>query len=351
MALTPAGVKILVGQGHEVMVETGAGRSSGIADEAYQNTGAQVVASAQEAFAADLIVKVKEPQDFELDYFQEGQILFTFLHLAASHALAHALLQKKVVAIAYEMIQNEAGQFPILMPMSAIAGRTAAIAGAYFLASSHSGQGVLLGGLPGVSEGEVVILGAGHVGSTAAETSLGLGALVHILDIREAPLARLAFRFGAQLRTHFFAEELLEKLLGRASLVISSVLLPGRHAPKIITRQHLRLMPKGSVFADVAIDQGGSAETSRPTTHENPTYTEEGVVHYCVANMPAAYPVTATSALTHATLPYIELLAKGKAALSTNRALAGGVVLCHGKVTHPTLAEELGIHYTPLSEA
>ena len=351
MALTPEGVKSLVGQGHEVIVEMGAGLLSGIADEAYQNAGAQVVASTKEAFVAELIVKVKEPQDFELDYFQEGQILFTFLHLAANHALAHALLQKKTVAIAYEMIQNEAGQFPILIPMSAIAGRTAAIAGAYFLSSSHSGQGILLGGLPGVSEGEVVILGAGHVGSMAAETSLGLGALVHMLDIQEAPLARLAFRFGAQLRTHFFAEERLEKLLGRASLVISSVLLPGRHAPKIITRQHLRLMPKGSVFADVAIDQGGSAETSRPTTHENPTYHEEGVVHYCVANMPAAYPATATRALTHATLPYVGLLAKGKAALSTNRFLAGGTVLCHGKVTHPTLAEELGIHYTPLSEA
>ncbi len=350
VGLMPAGVKTLTSSGHEVVVEAGAGLASGIADECYQQAGAQLAASAEEAFRADLIVKVKEPQPFEIDYLQEGQILFTFLHLAADPNLAFALLQKKIVAIAYEMIQDEKKQFPILLPMSRIAGRIAALAGAYCLQFQQGGQGVLLGGLPGVSDGEVIILGAGHVGSAAAEISLGLGALVHVLDIKEEPLQRLAFRFGAQLRTHFFVEETLESLLPRASLLISSVLLPGRHAPKILTRRHLRHMKKGAVFADVAIDQGGSAETSRPTTHEHPIYDEEGILHYCVANMPAAYPATSTKALTHATWPYLELLARGKPQIADHPLLASGVVLCHGKVTHPILAEELNVHYTPLKE-
>ena len=346
---TPAGVSTLVSAGHEVLVQAGAATRIGFDDDLYTAAGARIVASAAEVYRADLIIKVKEPQLAEYPLLHEGQILFGYLHLAPAAALTSELLQRKVIGIAYETITDAQGTLPLLIPMSEVAGRLAIQVGATALEMEHGGNGTLLGGVPGVLPGRVIILGGGIVGTNAAKMAIGLGADVTIADINPARLRYLDDIFGSRLKTVYSDQHAIETLVQTADLVIGSILLPGKRAPKLLNRKTISSMKPGTVFVDVAIDQGGCAETSRPTTHSNPTFIEEGVVHYCVTNMPAAVSRTSTLALTQTTLPYaLEIANKGAAlAMSEHSGLLNGLNVYLGSVTHPAVAQDLGYPYTP----
>jgi len=344
VALLPSAANQLIRHGHSVLVETNAGTGCGYADEEYAKAGAEIVDQAKEVFApADMIVKVKEPLNAEFSLLRKGQILFTYLHLAASRELTQALLKSGVTGIAYETIQVS-NRLPLLEPMSEIAGRMSVIVGGHFLAKPHGGNGVLLGGVPGVLPGRVVVLGGGTAGVNAARMATGLGADVTILEV---DVERMRFLDITLHTTHtlYSSEAHLVQLLPTVDLLIGAVLVPGAKAPKLISRAMLRQMKPGSVFVDIAIDQGGCAETSHPTTHKDPVFVEEGVTHYCVANMPGAYARTATQALTNVTYRYIELLADlGLAeACQKQPALVSGLNVMDEHITHEAVAQAHGL--------
>ncbi|MHB1077168.1 alanine dehydrogenase [Thiobacillus sp.] len=344
VALTPEGVRVLAQAGHRVSVETRAGATVGFGDDAYRAAGAFVVATAAEIYAADLVVKVKEPQTDEAALLRSGQLLFCYLHLAAAPELARELMARGVTAIAYETVSNPAGGLPLLQPMSDIAGRLAPQMGALGLHTSHGGNGKLISGMPGVPPAHVVIIGAGAVGMSAARMAVGLGARVTLIDRQADKLAYAETLFGTRVASRFSSPEAIATFLAQADIVIGAAQIPGRHAPRLISRELLRQMPPGSVLVDVAIDQGGIAETSRPTTHSAPFFVAEGVVHYCVTNMPGAVARTATDALTHATLPYVQALAaQGLAALDADTGLKAGLQVHAGTITHAGLAQDLGL--------
>jgi len=353
VAVTPTGVSGFVSRGHKVLIEKGAGAGSGLTDRAYQGAGATLVDSPQEVWnRADLIMKVKEPQPSEFPLLRNGLILFTYLHLAASETVTRALLERKVTAIAYETIQLEDGSLPLLTPMSEIAGRLAMQVGAWCLQAENGGRGILLGGASGVRPGKVVILGAGISGSAACQVATGMGAYVSILDINPSKLRYIHDILQAHVTTLMSNRANVEEEVADADLVIGSVLIPGAKAPKLIPRSLVKLMKPGAAIVDISIDQGGSAETSRPTTHLNPIYVEEGVVHYCVTNMPAIVPNTSTYALTNATLSYgLEIANRGfTQALSRNPALGRGLNTYAGKVTHAGVAAAFNLPVTPVEE-
>jgi len=346
VGVTPGGVHALVAAGHEVRVQSAAGGAIGLSDNDYAAAGARVVPDAQTVYQCPLIVKVKEPQAAELALLHEDQTLFCYFHLAASPQLTQTLIEKKVTAMAYETVTDAIGGLPLLIPMSELAGRIAIHVGANALHMANGGAGVLLGGVPGVAPGKVLVIGAGTVGTQAARMALGLGADVTLMDINLQRLRYLDDVFGPRLKTRFSETHTIAALLREADLVISSIYIPGKRAPKLITRAMVCSMQRGAVLVDVAIDQGGSSETSHPTTHSAPTYIEEGVVHYCVANIPAACARTATNALTHATLPYLLKLAQGlPSALQAQTGLRNGLQLYRGHVTHAGLAEDLALPY------
>jgi alanine dehydrogenase len=346
VALLPSVAEQLKRRNHSVIVQKNAGVGSGYSDDEYKKAGAEIVDSAEEVFQrADIIVKVKEPLPAEFPLLRKGQILFTYLHLAASKPLTEALLKSGVTGIAYETIQVN-NRLPLLEPMSEVAGRMSVVMGANYLAKHNGGSGVLLGGVPGVLPGRVVVIGAGTSGVNALRMAQGLGADVTILDIDVERLRFLDMAIN-DLRTLYSSEANLNHLMPETDLLIGAVLLPGAKAPKLITRAMLRQMKPGSVFVDISIDQGGCAETSRPTTHVNPVYVEEGVTHYCVANMPAAYSRTATQALTNVTYRYVQMLADCglKEACLKQPALSGGINTLDGKLTCQAVAEAHGLKY------
>ena len=346
IALVPSAAEQLTKRGHTVLVEKNGGIGSGYPDEEYKKAGAEIIDLAQDVFArADMIVKVKEPLPAEFPLLRKGQILFTYLHLAASKALTDALLKSGVTAIAYETIQI-GNRLPLLEPMSEIAGRMSVVMGAYFLAKHNGGSGVLLGGVPGVLPGRVVVIGGGTAGVNAARMATGLGADVTILEVDLERMRFLDITMGSA-HTLYSSESHLRELMPNVDLLIGAVLVPGAKAPKLITRAMLKAMKTGSVLVDIAIDQGGCAETSRPTTHLQPVYVEEGVTHYCVANMPAAYARTATQALTNITYRYVELLADFglDEACKKQPALIGGINTRDGKLTCHAVAEAHGFKY------
>jgi len=350
IALVPSAAELLTKRGQTVLVEKNAGIGSGYPDEEYRKAGAEIVALAKDVFArADMIVKVKEPLPAEFPLLRKGQILFTYLHLAANKPLTDALLESSVTGVAYETIQV-GNRLPLLEPMSEIAGRMSVVMGAYFLAKHNGGSGVLLGGVPGVLPGRVVVIGGGTAGVNASRMATGLGADVTILEVDLERMRFLDITMGSA-HTLYSSESHLRELMPNVDLLIGAVLLPGAKAPRLITRAMLKAMKAGSVLVDIAIDQGGCAETSRPTTHLQPTYVEEGVTHYCVANMPAAYARTATQALTNITYGYVELLADLglDEACKKQPALIGGINTRDGKLTCRAVAEAHGLNYeTPL---
>lgn len=349
VGLVPASVRELSAAGHDVLIETGAGARIGFSDSDYAAAGARIVRTAAEAWLADLIVKVKEPQAAEFPFLRPAQVLFTYLHLAPDPQQAEALLQSGCIAIAYETVTDRDGRLPLLTPMSAVAGRMAVQAGAHFLEITHGGRGVLLGGVPGVAAGRVTVLGAGTVGAHAVRMAVGLGAEVTVVDRALDRLEAIDREYHGRVRTLMASTGAIEESVCSADLVIGAVLVPGGAAPKLISRALLRKMQNGAVIVDVAIDQGGCCETSRPTTHADPVYVEEGVVHYCVANMPGAVPHTSAQALNNATLPYLRALAdKGwQQALRDDAGLAAGLNVCAGRVTHPAVAAALGRNFEP----
>jgi alanine dehydrogenase len=344
VGLTPGVVEGLAAKGHEVFVEAGAGLGIGVADEAYVRAGAHIAADAARVFeAAELIVKVKEPQAGEVALLRSHHILFTYLHLAANEPLAAGLCGTGCTAIAYETVVDRQGRLPLLAPMSQVAGRMAVDVGAFHLLRPQGGRGMLLGGVPGVEPARVVILGGGVAGRHAADVALGHRADVTLFDISPAVLAELDARFDGRLKTLFSTPGAIEAAILEADLVIGTVLIPGASAPKLVRRAHLARMKPGSVLVDVSIDQGGCFETSRPTTHLDPVFVVDGVIHYCVANMPGAAPLTSTFALGAATAPYVEALAtKGvAAAFADDPGLAAGLNVQAGKLTHPAVARSL----------
>jgi alanine dehydrogenase len=354
VGLTPAGVRELKTHGHDVLVEKGAGASIGLTDALYQKAGAKLAAGAADVFEkAELVVKVKEPQPRECKQLGQGQVLFTYLHLAPDPAQARALIKSGCVAIAYETVTDGRGGLPLLAPMSEVAGRMSIQAGAHALEKAQGGLGVLAGGVPGVAPAEIVILGGGVVGYNAARVAVGMGARVTILDKSLPRLNYLDQLFDGRLLTVYSTTDAVEHHVLRADLVIGAVLVPGAAAPKLVTRAMLKRMKPGAVVVDVAIDQGGCFETSRPTTHQDPTYVVDGIVHYCVANMPGGVARTSTFALTNATLPYVMALAdKGyRKALLDDANFRDGLNIHHGKVAHKAVAEALGYDYTPTQEA
>jgi alanine dehydrogenase len=343
VALTPEGARLLTEAGHRVSVEAEAGATAGFDDDAYRAAGANVVTTPGEAYAADLLVKVKEPQPDEVKRLREGQLLFCYLHLAAAPDLANELIARGVTAIAYETVSRPGGGLPLLQPMSDIAGRLAPQMGALGLHTSHGGSGKLITGMPGVPPARVLIIGAGAVGMSAARTAVGLGARVTLVDRQADKLARAEAQFGARVETRFSSPDTIADSLQHADIVIGAAQIPGRHAPRLISLASLKRMPPGSVLVDVAIDQGGIAETSRPTTHSHPFFVAEGIVHYCVTNMPGAVARTSTKALTHATLPYVQALAAhGLAALDEDAGLKAGLHVHAGRIVHAGLAQDLG---------
>lgn len=352
VALTPAGARELVQRGHDVVVETGAGEGSAFADSTYVAAGARIAAVYEVWADAELLLKVKEPIEPEYGRLREGLVLFTYLHIAADEPLTRALVESGICAVAYETVETDSGGLPLLAPMSEIAGRLAAQAGAYFLEKPLGGRGLLLGGIPGVAPGRVVVIGGGMVGYNAAVIAIGLGADVTILErsldrmrhLEEVLYGRVSLVMSSSLQ--------IEESVQEADVVIGAVLIPGAVAPKLITRDMVAGMKEGAVLADVAIDQGGCAETSRPTTHSEPVYTVEGVTHYCVANMPGAVPITSTKALTNATLPYIEAIADHglREAVARDPALALGVNVVDGRVTYEAVADAHGLDYQPLED-
>lgn len=347
VGLVPANVRELIAHGHQVMVESGAGAGIGASDQEYETAGANIVASAPEIFAAaDLIVKVKEPQAQERAMLRSGQMLFTYLHLAPDPDQAGDLLASGAICIAYETVTDANGGLPLLAPMSEVAGRLAVQAGAYFLEKAHGGRGILLGGVPGVEPAKVTVIGGGVVGTQAIDVALGMGADVWVLDRNLDVLRRLQQQFGHSLKTVFSTHDAIEQHCRTADLVIGSVLIPGAEAPKLVTREIVRQMKPASVIVDVAIDQGGCCETSRPTTHDTPTYTVDDVIHYCVANMPGSVPRTSAYALNNATLPYVLALAdKGLEALKDDPHLREGLNVYRGKITNRAVAEALGYEF------
>ena len=354
VGLTPESVTELVHRGHEVLVETQAGAGIGADDTSYRAAGARIAEDAQSVFAqAELIVKVKEPQAAERALLRPGQVLFTYLHLAPDPDQARDLLASKAVCIAYETVTDAHGGLPLLKPMSQVAGRLSIQAGATALEREHGGRGLLLGGVPGVAPARVVILGGGVVGFNAAQMAVGMQADVTILDRDPATLERLSGHFGVSAKTRYATRAALEAAVAGADLVIGAVLVPGAATPKLISRDLLARMTPGAVLVDVAIDQGGCFETSRPTTHAQPTYGVDGIVHYCVANMPGAVPRTSTYALNNATLPAVEALAdKGwRRALADDPHLRAGLNCQAGRVTHPAVAAALGYTLWPADEA
>jgi len=344
VGLTPESVREIVAHDHEVVVEHDAAQAIGMSDDDYRRAGATVVASAHDVFdAAEMIVKVKEPQAGERRMLRPGQVLFTYLHLAPDPEQAADLLESGAVCIAYETVTSPSGGLPLLAPMSEVAGRMAIQAGAYYLEKAHGGKGVLLGGVPGVDPAKVVVLGGGVVGTHAIHIALGMGAEVWVLDRSVDVLRRLWTQFGRPLNTVFSTHDAIERHVTNADLVIGGVLIPGASSPKLVSAALVRRMSAGSVVVDVAIDQGGCFETSRPTTHAEPTYVVDGIVHYCVANMPGGVPRTSTFALNNATLPYVlELAGKGwKKALTDDAHLRDGLNIAFGRITYRAVAEAL----------
>ena len=352
VALTPAGARELRQRGHDVIVEAGAGLGSSFPDSDYDGVGARVT-SVEEVWAnADLLLKVKEPMREEYDRLRDGQILFTYLHLAAEETLTRALLESGATCIAYETVETEDGALPLLAPMSEVAGRLAAQAGAYFLEKPLGGRGLLLGGVAGVAPGTVVVIGGGIVGYNAAVIALGLGAHVRILDKSVDRLRHLEQILSGRVELVMSSSLEIERSVLEADVVIGAVLIPGARAPKLVTAEMISGMKVGAVVCDVSIDQGGCFETSRPTTHSDPVYVVEDVTHYCVSNMPGAVPITSTFALTNVTLPYVELIADNglRAAIARDPALARGVNVFGGKLTYDAVAEAHGLEYSPLEE-
>ena len=352
VALTPAGARELGQHGHDVIVETGAGEGSSFSDAAYESAGARIARVDAVWRDAELLLKVKEPIEREYGRLREGLVLFTYLHIAADEALTRALLESGITAVAYETVETDTGALPLLAPMSEIAGRLAAQAGAYFLEKPLGGRGLLLGGVPGVAPGRVVVIGGGIVGYNAAVIAIGLGANVTILERSIDRMRHLEEILSGRVSLLMSSSLQIEESLREADVVIGAVLIPGALAPRLITREMVAGMKEGSVLADVAIDQGGCSETSRPTTHSHPVYTVEGVTHYCVANMPGAVPITSTKALTNATLPYVEAIANyGLAeAVARDAALARGVNVVEGAVTYEAVADAHGLDYRPLED-
>ncbi len=350
VGLTDAGVKQLSIEGHTVLVEAGAGLGCQISDEQYAKAGAKMIASARELFSkSDMIIKVKEPLPDEYDLLREGQILYTYLHLAAEPKLTRALCERKVKAIAYETIQDADGSLPLLTPMSEVAGRMATQIGAYYLQKDHGGKGILLGGVPGVKRGRVTIIGGGVVGTNAAKMAIGLGAEVHILDVNRARLEYLDDIFQGRITTLYSNSQNIEDSVVRSDVVVGAVLLAGRKAPHLVTRPMISAMTPGSVVVDVAVDQGGCIETCRATTHQNPTYEVDGVIHYCVANMPGVVARTSTYALTNATFRYASMLARMgvEEAIARDQALYHGLNVYNGFVSYEPVARDLGMEYKP----
>ncbi len=353
VAMTPAGVEQMVAAGHKVTVETTAGEGSGFSDDAYVKAGAAVAASPQAIYKdCDMVMKVKEPLPAEYGLIRKGQILFTYFHFAASEELTRAVIASKCVAIAYETVEKANGSLPLLTPMSEVAGRMAIQEGAKYLEKTYGGKGVLLSGVPGVNPGTVLVIGGGVVGTNAAKMACGMGAKVYLLDTN---LERLRYLSDVMPKNCFpimSNPAVLRKFLAEADLVVGAVLIPGAMAPKLVTRDMLALMKKGSVIVDVAIDQGGCIETAKATTHDDPIYEVDGIIHYCVANMPGAVSMTSTIALTNATLPYaLQLATKGyKNAVKQGPDLAKGVNIIDGKVTYRGVAEAFGLEYTPLDK-
>ncbi len=358
IGLTPAAVKEFVTQGHQVMVETNAGGAIGFTDEMYTEAGATIAPSAQQIFAeAEMIVKVKEPQPNECKLLSKGQTLYTYLHLAPDATQTELLVASGATCIAYETVTDSHGGLPLLAPMSEVAGRMSVQAGAHYLEKSHGGSGTLLGGVPGVAPGKVLVIGGGVVGTNAAKMALGLGADVTILDRSLPRLRQLDDIFRGQVKTVFSTVDAIEHYSSKADLVVGAVLIPGAAAPKLLNREHIKAMKPGSVLVDVAIDQGGCFETSKATTHQEPVYTVDDVVHYCVANMPGGVARTSTMALNNATMPFgLALANKGpKKAMLEDKHLLAGLNVHEGKVTYKAvvdaLGEELGLTYTPAEDA
>ncbi|OHX18278.1 alanine dehydrogenase [Chromobacterium amazonense] len=354
VGLTPSGVRELVANGHKVLVQTHASLAIGFTDEQYIQAGASIASNAEEVFErSEMIVKVKEPQPVECRMLRPGQVLFTYLHLAPDPDQTKLLIESDAIAIAYETVTDERGGLPLLAPMSEVAGRMAIQAGAHALEKAQGGRGVLLGGVPGVAPAKVVVIGGGVVGLNAARMAMGAGADVTILDKSLARLKEIDMVFGGRIKTLMSNGANIDESIRDADLVIGAVLIPGAAAPKLVTRAMLKTMKPGAVLVDVAIDQGGCFETSRPTTHQDPIYTVDGIVHYCVANMPGGVARTSTQALTNATLPYtLELANKGwRQALLDNAHLRNGLNVCRGRVTYQAVARDLGHAYVDPIEA
>jgi alanine dehydrogenase len=354
VAATPSGVRELVEHGHEVVIESGAGRGSGISDPDYEAQGATVLPDAAAVFAdAEMVLKVKEPQSTEVELLRPGQVLFAYLHLAPAPELSKGLCESGATCIAYETVEDERGRLPLLAPMSEIAGKIATQAGAFMLEKPFGGRGILLGGVPGVAAANVLIIGGGVVGMNAAFIAIGMEADVFIFDTSIDRLRELDVAMGGRCSTVFSTTLAIEEMLPRADLVIGAVLVHGARAPFVVRKGQLGLMKPGAVLVDVAIDQGGCFETSRPTTHHDPTFEVDGITHYCVANMPGAVPISATYALTNATLPYAVALADHGVAEAIRRdpGLRLGVNVAGRKVTHPAVAEGVGAEYVAVEDA
>jgi alanine dehydrogenase len=354
VGMTPAGVREFRSHGHEILIQTGAGSGIGLADDMYKAAGAEIVGSAEEVFArAEMVIKVKEPQPAECKLLRKGQVLFTYLHLAPDPEQTRALIKSGCIAIAYETVTDNRGGLPLLAPMSEVAGRMSIQAGAHAMEKAQGGNGVLLGGVPGVVPAEVTVIGGGVVGYNAARVAVGMGAKVSIIDRSLARLGWLDTVFDGRLTTLYSTRDAVEQCLSTADLVIGAVLVPGAAAPKLVTREMLKLMKPGTVIVDVAIDQGGCFETSHPTTHQQPTYVVDGIVHYCVANMPGGVARTSTFALTNATLPFaLALAGKGyRKALSDDWHLREGLNVHEGRITYKAVADAIGLEYTPAQKA
>jgi alanine dehydrogenase len=354
VAITPAGVREMSEHGHEVLIQAGAGEGSAISDADFEAQGARIAPDATAVFEqAEMVMKVKEPQPPEIEMLGAGQTLFTYLHLAPDPELTRGLQESGAICVAYETVEDSQGRLPLLAPMSEIAGKIATQAGAFFLEKPLGGRGVLLGGVPGVAAANVMIIGGGAVGMNAAFISIGMEADTFVFDVSIDRLRELDVAFGGRCSTVFSSVLAIEEMLPRADLVIGAVLVPGARAPRVVRREHLKLMKRNAVLVDVAIDQGGCFETSRPTTHREPTFEVDGVTHYCVANMPGAVPITSTYALTNATLPYATALAdKGVAgAAAADPGLALGINVARGELTHPAVAEAMGAEHVPWTEA
>jgi alanine dehydrogenase len=354
VGLTPTSVREYVRNGHQVIVETNAGAGIQASDDDYVKAGAKIVATAKDVFdKADMIVKVKEPQPVETAMMRKGQILFTYLHLAADATQAKGLIDSGAVAIAYETVTSDRGGLPLLAPMSEVAGRMGVHVGAYFLHVANGGSGILLGGVPGVKAAEVVIIGGGVAGTHSAKMAVGLEARVTIIEKSLDRIRYLEDLFGSRANIVYSTQDAVDQYVTQADLVIGAVLIPGALAPKLITKAHLKQMRPKSVIVDIAIDQGGCAETSKATTHDNPTYEVDGVLHYCVANMPGAVPRTSAYALNNAVLPYgIEIANKGWVkALQDNKHLRNGLTVCKGKITQAEVARDLKLDYSKAEES